>query len=95
MQTWCEIFSELQNKEKVIVNGKNLIEINDVIVITKKGLYEIVIPINPVRKNPYANLDILEYKMINLITPQYYWPNISKDIENNLKHCHACQINKK
>ena len=34
------------------------------------------------------------YKMINLITPQYYWPHINKDIENYVKHCHIYQINK-
>ncbi|KFM60141.1 Retrotransposable element Tf2 protein type 2, partial [Stegodyphus mimosarum] len=33
--------------------------------------------------------------MLNLITPQYYWPYISKDIGNFVKHCHVCQINKK
>lgn len=33
--------------------------------------------------------------MINLIALQYYWPNINKDIENFVKHCHVCQVNKK
>ena len=32
---------ELLTEENVIVNGKNLIEINDVIAIKKKGLYKI------------------------------------------------------
>ena len=30
-----------------------------------------------------------------LITSQYHWPNILKDIEISVKHCHAYQINKK
>ena len=32
--------------------------------------------------------------MINLITPQYYEPNINKNIENYVKHCYASQVNK-
>ena len=35
------------------------------------------------------------YKMINLIIPEYCKPNINRDIENYVKHCHICQINKK
>ena len=69
-----------QHKENVIVNGKKLIEINDVIVIKKKSLYKVVVPMS-------LRLTLLEkihtqfghpgiYKRINLITPQYYWPNI-------------------
>ena len=65
---------EFQQKENVIVNGKKLIEINDVIVIKKKSLYKIVVPMS-------LRLTLLEkthtqfghpgiYKMINLITPQ-------------------------
>ena len=34
------------------------------------------------------------YKMI-IITPQYYWLNINKNIENYAKHYHTCKINKK
>ena len=37
---------ELQNKENVIVNGKNLFEIHDVIDIKKKGLYKTVVPLS-------------------------------------------------
>ena len=37
---------ELQNKENVIVNDKKLIKINDDIVIKKKGLYKIFVPMS-------------------------------------------------
>ena len=65
----------------------------------KKDLYKIVVPVSlwltMLEKThiQFGYLDI--YKMINLITPQYYQPNINKDIENYVKHCHTCQINKK
>ena len=37
---------ELRNKENAIITGKKFIEINDVIVIKKKGLYKIAIPMS-------------------------------------------------
>ena len=37
---------ELQNKENVIDNGKKFIEVNDVILIKKKGLNKIRIPMS-------------------------------------------------
>ena len=37
---------KLQNKENVKVNGKKLIKINNVIIIKKKGLYKIVVPMS-------------------------------------------------
>ncbi|GBO17388.1 Transposon Tf2-8 polyprotein [Araneus ventricosus] len=33
--------------------------------------------------------------MINLITPQYYWPHINQNISVFVKHCDVCQLNKK
>ncbi|GFX96248.1 hypothetical protein TNCV_2291361 [Trichonephila clavipes] len=33
--------------------------------------------------------------MINLITPQYYWPHINLDISKFVKHCNVCQLNKR
>ncbi|GBL66814.1 Transposon Tf2-6 polyprotein [Araneus ventricosus] len=33
--------------------------------------------------------------MLNLITPQYYWPNITSDITEFVKYCSVCQLNKK
>ncbi|GBL53632.1 Transposon Tf2-9 polyprotein, partial [Araneus ventricosus] len=33
--------------------------------------------------------------MLNLIIPQYYWPNITSDITEFVKHCSVCQLNKK
>ncbi|GFS78883.1 transposon Tf2-11 polyprotein [Trichonephila clavipes] len=34
-------------------------------------------------------------KMLNLISLQYYWPNITTDISEFVKHCTVCQLNKK
>ena len=90
---------ENQQKENVIVNGKKYIEINDVVVIKKKCLYKIVVPMSlrlPLLQKTHTQFGHPGIqKMINLITPQYYWPQINTDIENFVKHCHTCQINKK
>ena len=39
-------FQNKENRLLVIVNGKKIIEINDVIAIKKKGLYKSVIPMS-------------------------------------------------
>ncbi|KFM72322.1 Retrotransposable element Tf2 protein type 3, partial [Stegodyphus mimosarum] len=33
--------------------------------------------------------------MLNLLSPQYYWPGIVQDVRNYCKHCEICQFNKK
>lgn len=74
-------------------------QINDIIVIKKKNFHKIVVPIS-------LRLKVLQTahhkfghpgvkKMISLISPQYYWPNITIDISNYVKHCEICQLNKK
>ncbi|GBM28454.1 Transposon Tf2-9 polyprotein [Araneus ventricosus] len=79
--------------------GPKYYEVKDVIVIKKKNLYKIVVPFS-------LRLKLLNQaheqfghpgvqKMLNLITPQYYWPNITSDITEFVKHCSVCQLNKK
>ena len=64
---------EVQNTENVKDNGKKNIEINDVIVIKKKCLYKIVVPISlqlSLLKKTYIQFGLPGiYKMINLNTP--------------------------
>ncbi|GBO21259.1 Transposon Ty3-G Gag-Pol polyprotein [Araneus ventricosus] len=79
--------------------GPKYHEVKDVIVIKKRNLYKIVVPFS-------LRLKLLNQaheqfghpgvqKMLNLITPQYYWPNITSDITEFVKHCSVCQLNKK
>ncbi|GBO38356.1 Transposon Tf2-6 polyprotein [Araneus ventricosus] len=78
--------------------GPKYHEVKDVIVIKKRNLYKIVVPFS-------LRLKLLNQaheqfghpgvqKMLNLITPQYYWPNITSDITKFVKHCCVCQLNK-
>ncbi|GBN69077.1 Transposon Tf2-6 polyprotein [Araneus ventricosus] len=78
--------------------GPKYHEVKDVIVIKKRNLYKIVVPFS-------LRLKLLNQaheqfghpgvqKMLNLITPQYYWPNITSDITEFVKHCSVCQLNK-
>ncbi|GBO21470.1 Transposon Tf2-11 polyprotein [Araneus ventricosus] len=79
--------------------GPKYHEVKDVIVIKKRNLYKIVVPFS-------LRLKLLNQaheqfghpgvqKMLNLITPQYYWPNITSDITEFVKHFSVCQLNKK
>ncbi|GFV22789.1 transposon Tf2-11 polyprotein [Trichonephila clavipes] len=79
--------------------GPKYHEIKDVIVIRKKNLHKIVIPFS-------LRLKLLNQaheqfgqpgvqKMLNLISLQYYWPNITTDISEFVEHCKVCQLNKK
>ncbi|GFT00395.1 transposon Tf2-6 polyprotein [Trichonephila clavipes] len=79
--------------------GPKYHEIKEVIVIKKKHLHKIVIPFS-------LRLKLLNQaheqfghpgvqKMLNLISLQYYWPNITTDINEFVKHCMVCQLNKK
>ena len=74
-------------------------EINNILCIRKKGFTKIVIPFS-------LRLKLLKLvhqkfghpgiqKTINLLTPIYYWQNITSDIAKFVKHCHTCQVNKK
>ncbi|GBM21911.1 Transposon Tf2-9 polyprotein [Araneus ventricosus] len=74
-------------------------KINDVLVLKKKNLFKIVVPFSLRRKvlrNAHEQFGHPgTQKMINLITPQYYWPHINQDISVFVKHCDVCQLNKK
>ncbi|GBL94051.1 Transposon Ty3-I Gag-Pol polyprotein [Araneus ventricosus] len=74
-------------------------KINDVLVLKKKNLFKIVVPFSLRRKvlqNAHEQFGHSStQKMINLITPQYYWPHINQDISVFVKHCDVCQLNKK
>jgi len=73
--------------------------ISGVLTVKKKGLHKIVVPPSLRKKliedaheqfgHPGQN------KMLELISPYYYWKEIITDISNYVKHCEICQINKK
>ncbi|GFW70299.1 transposon Ty3-G Gag-Pol polyprotein [Trichonephila clavipes] len=71
--------------------GPKYNEIKDVIVIKKKNLHKIVIPFSLRLKllnqahEQFGHSDV--QKMLNLISLQYYWSNITTDISEFVKHC--------
>ncbi|GFX05225.1 transposon Tf2-6 polyprotein [Trichonephila clavipes] len=79
--------------------GSKYHEIKDVIVIKKKNLHKIVIPFSLRLKmlnqahEQFGHPSV--QKMLNLISLKYYWPNITTDISEFVKHCMVCQLNKK
>ncbi|GBM53247.1 Transposon Tf2-6 polyprotein [Araneus ventricosus] len=79
--------------------GPKYHEVKDVIVIKKRNLYKIVVPFSlRLKLLNQAHEQFVHpgvQKMLNLITPQYYWPNITSDITEFVKHCSVCQLNKK
>lgn len=81
------------------VGGGKYKKINNVWTIRKQGLIKIVVPFSLRLKLlekahlDYGHLGISA--MLNLISPQYYWFGITKDVYNSVKHCEVCQINKK
>ena len=91
---------EIETQQKADnLTGSNFQEFNNVLYVNKKGLKKIVVPFS-------LRLKILDLahekfghpgiqKMLNLITPIYYWPHITQDVTNFVKHCEVCQLNKK
>ncbi|GFS65851.1 transposon Tf2-9 polyprotein [Trichonephila clavipes] len=81
------------------VNDPKYRKVDDVFVLKKKNLFEIVVPFSLRRKilqNAHEHFGHPgTQKMINLITPQYYWPHINLDISKFVKHCNVCQLNKR
>ncbi|GFT16873.1 transposon Tf2-9 polyprotein [Trichonephila clavipes] len=79
--------------------GPKYHEIKDVIVIKKENLHTIVIPFSLTLKllnqahEQFGHPGV--QKMLNLISLQYYWPNITTDISEFVKLCMVCQLNKK
>ncbi|GFX68047.1 retrovirus-related Pol polyprotein from transposon 17.6 [Trichonephila clavipes] len=74
-------------------------EIKGAIVIKKKNLHKIVIPFSLRLKllnqaHEHCGHPAVQ-KMLNLISLQYYWPNIRTDISEFVKHYMVCQLNKK
>ncbi|GFT42763.1 hypothetical protein TNCV_2345631 [Trichonephila clavipes] len=81
------------------VNDPKYKKVDDVFVLKKKNLFKIVVPFSLRRKilqNAHEQFGHPgTQKMINLITPQYYWPHINLDISKFVKHCNVCQLNKR
>ncbi|GFW84751.1 retrovirus-related Pol polyprotein from transposon 17.6, partial [Trichonephila clavipes] len=74
--------------------GPKYHEIKDVKVIKKKNLHKIVIPFSLRLKllnqanEQFGHSGV--QKMLNLISLQYYWPNITTDVSEFIKHCMVC-----
>ncbi|GFU80115.1 transposon Tf2-11 polyprotein [Trichonephila clavipes] len=80
------------------VNDPKYKKVDDVFVLKKKNLFKIVVPFSlrrQILQNAHEQFGHPgTQKMINLITPQYYWPHINLDISKFVKHCNVCQLNK-
>ncbi|GFU68326.1 transposon Tf2-9 polyprotein [Trichonephila clavipes] len=80
--------------------GPKYPEIKDVIVIKKKKMHKIVIPFSLRLKllnqahEQFGQPGVQKYMLI-LISLQYYIPNITIDINEFVKYCMVCQLNKK
>lgn len=88
-----------EHQELDNVTGPKYKKINDILVIHKKGFQKIVVPFSLREKilitthTQFGHPGI--QKMLNLISPQYYWGSMTQDITKFVKHCEVCQLNKK
>lgn len=90
---------ELKDKQETMIDKEKYLNIDGLRIRRRKGTDKLVVP-------PELRKRILEEchqrfghvgvkKMIKLISPTYYWPNLIVDISNFNKHCDVCQRNKK
>jgi len=91
---------EIEEQQKADnLDNKKYKEFNNVLCKEKKGFKKIVVPF-PLRLK-LLNLAHEQFghpgiqKMLDIITPIYYWENINQDISKFVKHCNVCQLNKK
>lgn len=86
-----------QNQDNI--DNTKFKKINGIWTVSKKGIVKIVIPYslrNKLLSETHHNFGHPgTKKMIALISLQYYWKEIIKDISNYVKHCEICQLNKK
>lgn len=74
-------------------------KVNEVLTIQKKGLTKIVVPFS-LRLKLMENAHIQfghpgVQKMLQILSPIYYWESIIVDVSNYVKFCEICQLNKK
>ncbi|UYV79893.1 hypothetical protein LAZ67_18000997, partial [Cordylochernes scorpioides] len=80
------------------INDRKYTKFNGLLTIRKKGLIKSVVPPSLREKvlirahQDYGHIGVS--KMLNLISPIYYWPYLIQDISNYVKHCEVCQLNK-
>ncbi|UYV77306.1 hypothetical protein LAZ67_15000449, partial [Cordylochernes scorpioides] len=80
------------------INDRKYTKFNGLLTIKKKGLIKSVVPPSLREKvlirahQNYGHIGVS--KMLNLISPIYYWPYLIQDISNYVKHCEVCQLNK-
>ncbi|UYV65645.1 hypothetical protein LAZ67_3004946 [Cordylochernes scorpioides] len=80
------------------INDRKYTKFNGLLTIKKKGLIKSVVPPSLREKvlirahRDYGHIGVS--KMLNLISPIYYWPYLIQDISNYVKHCEVCQLNK-
>ncbi|UYV60307.1 hypothetical protein LAZ67_1000791, partial [Cordylochernes scorpioides] len=80
------------------INDRKYTKFNGLLTIKKKGLIKSVVPPSLREKvlirahQDYGHIGVS--KMLNLISPIYYWPYLIQEISNYVKHCEVCQLNK-
>lgn len=89
----------IEKQKEDNVCGKNFKTEKGIIIVRKKGYKKIVVPFSLRRKilnqahEKFGHPGI--QKMLNIISPNYYWSNMTHDITQFVKHCDTCQKNKK
>lgn len=85
-------------QEKDNARGKNYLNENGIMIVKKKCFRKKVVPISLRRKLLSITYEKFGHpgikKMLNLISPNYYWPDMTQDVTDFIKHCDICQINK-
>ena len=82
-----------------VPRGSQFVKFNGIISRKRRGLFKAYVPEN-------LRLDLLHRahkefghvginKTLRLITMQYYWPSVTKDVTEYIKHCDTCQRCKK
>lgn len=87
-------------QERDNVCGKNYWTENGIVIIKKKVLRKVIIPTH-LRKNCFILLMkilaslLFKKKMLNIVLPNYYLPNMTQGFTEYLKLCDICPKKKK
>ncbi|KAM7297299.1 hypothetical protein ISCGN_022452 [Ixodes scapularis] len=74
---------------------QNCCKENGIFVMRRKGPRKVFVPHSlrqqAIKKahEDYGHVGVK--KMLGLLSPQYYWPDIKKDVSASVKHCDICQ----
>lgn len=89
----------IEHQESDNVSNPKFKKVNNVWTIQKKGLTKIVVPFS-LRLKLMENAHVQfghpgVQKMLQILSPVFYWESIIIDVSNYVKYCEVCQLNKK